>query len=122
MLKYYHFPSFFDFRLCWNNDQIMVDTYWQKHVDQTSIKGSKLEFNRISLISELRNKQNNPDLFNKGFGFGNKAISCHLDKQGKIKVMRIRGNNTNSCHISNSDDNVYTYPHKDGGGKDIAND
>jgi len=57
--------SFLIFILYWSNDHIITDTDRQKQIMWNMIKGSKGGNDRITFISELRNKQVNQDLFSE---------------------------------------------------------
>ena len=72
--------SFLIFILHLNNDHIITDTDRQKQIMWNIIKVSKGGFCRIRLISELRNKQVNPDLFTERFGLKRYNLQVILSK------------------------------------------
>ena len=57
--------SFLIFILYWGNDHIITNTDRQKQIMWNMIKVSKGGNDRITFISELRNKQVNQDLFSE---------------------------------------------------------
>ena len=74
--------SFLIFILYWNNDHIITDTDRQKQIMWNIIKVSKGGSNRIRFISELRNKQVNPDLFTERFGLKRYRFTDYLIEAG----------------------------------------
>ena len=73
--------SFLIFILYWNNDHIITDTDHQKQIMWNIIKVSKGGSNKITFISELRNRQVNPDLFTESFGLKRYSLQIILSKQ-----------------------------------------
>lgn len=73
--------SFLIFILYWNNDHIITDTDRQKQIMWNMIKMSKGGNDRITFISELRNKQVNLNLFTERFGLKRYSLQIILSKQ-----------------------------------------
>ena len=73
--------SFLIFILYRNNDHIIKDTDRRKRIMWNIIKVSKGGFCRIRFISDLRNKQVNPDLFTGRFGLKRYSLQIILSKQ-----------------------------------------
>jgi hypothetical protein len=79
--------SFLIFILYWNNDHIITDTDRRKQIMWNIIKVSKGEFNRF--ISELRNKQVNPDLFTERFELKRHNLDYLIEAGYEVNQMRM---------------------------------
>ena len=73
--------SFLIFILHLNNDHIITDTDRPQQIMWQIIKVSKGGNDRIRFISDLRNKQVNPDLFTERFGLKRYSLQIILSKQ-----------------------------------------